>query len=435
MTAPPDSASHAAAQAAPSAAASRVAEQAAPTATANRVAEQAARSSYGRLIAILAATDRNIAAAEDALSDALLAALDHWQRYGIPANPDAWLLTAARNRQKNAARARSLRQRAEPDLLLHLTPPPEDAPFPDERLALMFVCAHPAIGPAARAPLMLQTVLGLDAARIARAFLAEPAAMSQRLVRAKARIRDTGLRFALPDPADLPDRLAEVLDAIYAAFTQGWDGLDTPDAPDALTGEAIWLARLLTALLPTEPEPKGLLALMLYCTARHAARRDASGAFVPLERQDSRLWNRDMVIEAEGLLTDAARAARFGRYQCEAAIQSVLIQRPITGRLNLAALRTLYDLLVAHTDGIGARIGRAVILAESGDPAAGLAALDALDPARIAGHQPWWVARHRIARLSGDDALAQEALDTAISLTEDPALRAFLIAQGPTSPN
>ncbi len=405
------------------------------TQTAQRAAEQAARLSYGRLVAILAATDRNIAAAEDALSDALLAALDHWPRHGIPANPDAWLLTAARNRRKNAARARSIRQRAEPDLLLHLTPPQDDAPFPDERLRLMFVCAHPAIDPAARAPLMLQTVLGLEAARIARAFLAEPAAMSQRLVRAKARIRDTGLRFALPDATDLPDRLADVLDAIYAAFTQGWDGLDTPDAPDALTGEAIWLARLLVALLPDEPEPKGLLALMLYCTARRAARRDASGAFVPLEAQDSRLWNRDMVIEAEGLLTDAARATRFGRYQCEAAIQSVHIQRPITGRLNLAALRTLYDLLVAHTDGIGAQIGRAVILAESGDPAAGLAALDALDPARIALHQPWWVARHRIARLAGDTDRAEAALREALALTDDPATRAFLEAQTNPSPN
>ncbi|MBD1203564.1 MAG: hypothetical protein H9533_05430 [Rhodobacteraceae bacterium] len=264
---------------------------------------------------------------------------------------------------------------------------------------------------------------------------AEQAAMSQRLVRAKARIRDTGLRFALPDAADLPDRLADVLDAIYAAFTQGWDGLDAPDAPDALTGEAIWLARLLVALLPDEPEPKGLLALMLSCTARRDARRDASGAFVPLEAQDSRLWNRDMVIEAEGLLTDAARATRFGRYQCEAAIQSVHIQRPITGRLNLAALRTLYDLLVAHTDGIGAQIGRAVILAESGDPVAGLAALDALDPARIALHQPWWVARHRIARLAGDTDRAEAALREALALTDDPATGAFLAAQTNPSPN
>jgi RNA polymerase sigma-70 factor (ECF subfamily) len=385
-------------------------------------------------VAILAAQDRNIAAAEDALSDALLAALHHWPRTGIPANPDAWLLTAARNRQRNAARARTLHQRSEPDLLLTLTPS-DDAPVPDERLRLLFVCAHPAIDPAARAPLMLQTVLGLDAARIARAFLVEPAALSQRLVRAKARIRDTGLRFALPDPDDLPDRLAEVLDALYAAFTQGWDGLDTPDAPEALTGEAIWLARLLVQSLPQEPEPKGLLALMLYCTARRASRRDASGNFIPLEAQDSRLWNRDQIIEAENLLTDAARAARFGRYQCEAAIQSVHIQRPITGQLNLAALRTLYDLLVAQTDGIGARIGRAVVLAESGDPAAALADLDALDPARIATHQPFWVARARISRLSGDAATAQAALQRALALTDDPATRAFLAAQADPSPN
>lgn len=395
-------------------------------ATAQRAAEQAARSSYGRLVAILAAQDRNIAAAEDALSDALLAALDHWPRTGIPANPDAWLLTAAR--------ARTLRQTAEPDLLLTLTPS-DDAPIPDERLRLLFVCAHPAIDPAARAPLMLQTVLGLDAARIARAFLVEPAALSQRLVRAKARIRDTGLRFALPDPDDLPDRLAEVLDALYAAFTQGWDGLDTTDAPDALTGEAIWLARLLVHALPQEPEPKGLLALMLYCTARRAARRDATGAFIPLEAQDSRLWNRDQIMKAENLLTAAARFGRFGRYQCEAAIQSVHIQRPITGRLNLAALRTLYDLLVAQTDGIGARIGRAVIIADSGDPAAALADLDTLDPARIATHQPYWVARARIARLKNDPNMAQTALRHALTLTEDPATRAFLLAQADPSPN
>jgi len=404
------------------------------TETTRRAAEQAARASYGRLVAILAARDRDIAAAEDALSDALLAALDHWPRTGIPTNPDAWLVTAARNRQRNAARARTLRQTAEPDLLLTLTPP-DETPFPDERLRLLFVCAHPAIDPASRAPLMLQTILGLDAARIARAFLIDPAALSQRLVRAKARIRDTGLRFALPDPADLPDRLAEVLDALYTAFTQGWDGLDTTDAPEALTGEAIWLTRLLTQWLPEEPEPKGLLALMLYCTARRAARRDGTGAFVPLAAQDSRLWNRDQIIEAEGLLTAAARAARFGRYQCEAAIQSVHIQRPITGHLNLSALRTLYDLLVAHTDGIGARIGRAVILAESDDPAAALTALDALDPARIATHQPYWVARARIAHLANDPNMAQTALTQALALTEDPATRAFLAAQRNPSPN
>ena len=239
--------------------------------TARRAAEQAARASYGRLLSILAARDRDIAAAEDALSDALVAALRVWPETGVPLNPDAWLLTAARNRQKNAARARHLRRLAEPEVIRRMDLPDAEGGAGDNRLSLMFVCAHPAIDAAARAPLILQTVLGFDAAAIARTFLVEPAAMSQRLVRAKARIRDAGLRFAMPSPDDFPGRLEAVLDAIYAAFGRGWDSLDTPDAPGAMTGEAIWLARLVVEAMPDEPEPKGLLALMLYCAARRAA--------------------------------------------------------------------------------------------------------------------------------------------------------------------
>lgn len=397
---------------------------------AHRAAEQAARASYGKLLARLAARNRDIAAAEDALSDALVAALETWPRRGVPANPEGWLMTTARNRQLNRLRAGSVRQRAEPDLILRMDQTLGDGDrhdaLPDDRLRLMFVCAHPAIDPAVRSPLILQTVLGLDAARIARAFLAEPATMSQRLVRAKARIRDAGLRFAVPDPEDLAGRLADVLDAIYAAFGQGWDALDPPEAEGGLTGEAIWLARLLADLLPEEPEPRGLLALMLYCTARRDARRDAKGAFVPLERQDPRLWDRNMVIEAEGLLTAAARAARFGRYQCEAAIQSVHVQRAITGQLNLAALRTLYDLLVRHTDAVGARLGRAVVIADAGDTPAALAELDALDATRLRDHQPYWVARSHVETLAGMTEQAIASLQAAIALTTDPALRAHL---------
>lgn len=401
----------------------------APDDSARRAAERAARGSYGRLVAILAAQDRDIAAAEDALSDALVSALRAWPRDGVPANPDAWLLTAARNRQHNARRARGVRSAAEPELIRRIDVPEPDTPLPDARLSLMFTCAHPAIDPASRTPLILQTILGIDAARIARAFLVEPPAMSQRLVRAKARIRDAGLRFEIPDRADMPERTGAVLDAIYAAFGQGWDSLDRPDAPEALTGEAIWLARLVVDLMPEEPEAKGLLALMLYCDARQAARRDTKGRFVPLDRQDARLWDRNQIIEAEGLLTAAARHGRFGRYQCEAAIQSVHIQRPITGRLNLQALRTLYDLLVVQSDSIGARIGRAVVMAEAGDPAAALAELDALEPSRVARHQPWWVARARVAALAGDRGGAVASLRTAIDLTDDPAVRAYLEEQ------
>lgn len=402
--------------------------------TARRAAEQAARASYGKLVAILALQSRDIAAAEDALSEALVAALATWPGRGVPDNPEGWLVTAARNRLRNAQRARLVRELAAPELALRLDAgaadetgaAPPGAALGDERLRLLFVCAHPAIDPAARAPLMLQTVLGLSAGDIARAFLVEPAAMSQRLVRAKTRIRDTGLRFGLPAPDEMPGRLAAVLDAIYAAFGQGWEGLEHPETPEALTGEAIWLARLIVDALPMEPEPKGLLALMLYCTARAAARRDTGGRFVPLDEQDTALWDRSMIIEAEGLLTAAARSRRFGRYQCEAAIQSVHVGRAATGTLNREALRTLYDLLVTQTESVGARIARAVVLADAGDPTAGLQALDALPPARVAAHQPYWVARGVIlGRLdrSGD---AAAALRTARDLTQDPAVLAHL---------
>ena len=397
--------------------------------TARRAAERAARDSYGKLVSILAARDRDIAAAEDALSEALVAALREWPGTGVPRNPDAWLLTAARNRLRNAARAQAVRRAAEPEVIRRIDLAEAEAPTGDDRLSLMFVCAHPAIDPAARTPLILQAVLGIDAATIARAFLVEPSTMSQRLVRAKARIRDAGLRFAFPPPEEMPARLGAVLDAIYAAFGQGWDGLDVPDAPGSLTGEAIWLARLVVDQLPDEPEPKGLLSLMLYCSARRPARRDAGGRFVPLDRQDWRLWDRNGIIEAEGLLTAAARAGTFGRYQCEAAIQSVHVQRPITGRPNLAALRTLYDLLVSQSDSIGARVGRALVMADAGDPAAALAELDALPFARVERYQPWWVARCRVASLLGQREQAARALDEALALTGDAAVRDYIRAQ------
>jgi RNA polymerase sigma-70 factor, ECF subfamily len=400
--------------------------------SASRAAERVARDSYGRLVAILAAQDRDIAAAEDALSDAFAAALRVWPAHGVPANPEGWLVTAARNTSMNAARGEGVRQRAEPEILRRIQETAEVtsmSPLSDQRLRLMFVCAHPAIDQGARTPLILQTVLGIDAARIARAFLVPSATMSQRLVRAKARIRDAGLAFALPEPEEVAPRLDAVLEAIYAAFGAGWDGLDTPNDPKALSGEAIWLARLIVEQLPEEPEPKGLLALLLYCAARRGARRDTDGRFVPLDKQDSRLWDRDMVIEAEGLLTRAAQSGRFGRFQCEAAIQSVHIQRPITGRLNLDALRVLYDLLVALTGSLGAHIGRAVVLAETGDHCAAIAALDAIPRDRISSHQPWWVARARVEGLAGNPAAQRDALRRAIELTEDAGVQSFLADQ------
>ncbi len=390
-----------------------------------RTAEMAARGSYGRLVALLAARTRDVAAAEDALGEAFEAALRTWPARGAPRNPDAWLLTAARNRQRNAARHGRVRDGAAEEVARRLEEAAAAPDLPDERLGLLFACAHPAIDEGVRTPLMLQVVLGLDAARVAAAFLVPPATMAQRLVRAKARLRDAGLRFALPEPKDRPARLGDVLDATYAAYGAGWDDPDG-GARDGLAAEAVFLGRLLAHLLPGEPEALGLLALMLHCEARRGARRDGEGRFVPLDRQDPALWSRFLVIEAEGLLVAAARLGRFGRYQCEAAIQSVHAQRAVTGQVNRAALLTLYDLLARHAPSLGALVARAAVLAEGGDPAAALAALDALPPGRVAAYQPFWVARARALGMLGRAEAARDARQAAIGLTRDGAVRAHL---------
>lgn len=398
------------------------------TEAARQAAELAARSCYGRLVARLAARSRDIAGAEDALADAFAAALRTWPERGVPAEPEAWLLTAARNAQMNAGRHRRVRDAATAEIERRQAErDARDASFPDERLKLLFVCAHPAIDVSIRTPLMLQAVLGLDAARIAAAFLVAPTAMGQRLVRAKAKIRDAGLRFAVPEPEDMPARLAEVLAAIYAAYGTGWDAPRT-----GLAEDAIFLGRLLVDLLPAEPEARGLLALMLYCEARRHARRDAEGRFVPLGRQDARRWSGAMIAEAEALLAEGARAGRFGRYLCEAAIQSVHIQRPVTGRTDHRALRLLYDLLAAHEPSLGVLVARAALLLESGDAAAARVALDALERREVAGYQPYWVALARLLRAEGRTDGAEAALARALELTEDAALHEFLAASAGT---
>ncbi len=398
---------------------------------ARQAAEGVARASYGRLVALLASRSRDIAAAEDALAEAFRTALEVWPRRGVPARPDAWLLTVARRSLGHVHRHGRVREAASGTLALLHEEMQEREPdrIPDGRLKLLFVCAHPAIEPSVRTPLMLQTVLGLEAERIAGAFLASPAAMSQRLVRAKAKIRDAGIRFVEPDPDDLPARLEAVLSAVYAAYGTAWDA--TPGAAEGggLGAEAIYLGRVLAGLMPGEPEVLGLLALMLYCEARTKARRDADGAFVPLDRQDHTLWSRDLVIEAEGLLTAASRIGRFGRFQTEAAIQSVHVQRPFTGRTNTRALVMLHDLLAEQAPSIGAHVSRAAVHGEAFGAQAGLTLLDALEPARIETYQPYWAVRAHLLRRAGREAEAGPAFTRAMGLTEDPAVRAHLAAE------
>jgi RNA polymerase sigma-70 factor (ECF subfamily) len=398
---------------------------------AGRAAEEVARASYARLLAFVAARTGDVAGAEDALSEAFAAALADWPIHGVPDNPPAWLLAVARRKRTDARRRSRTSERAGAHLLLlaeEMTDSLPTAEIPDERLALMFVCAHPAIDPAIRAPLMLQTVLGLDAASIASAFLVAPATMGQRLVRAKSRIKQAGIPFRIPDRSDLPERLEAVLDAVYAAFSTGWtDPAGADLRAGSLAPEAIWLCRLLASLLPDEPEILGLLALMLYTDARRAARRDPSGDYVPLEKQDISRWDANLIEQAEIVLRRAGTIGSVGRFQLEAAIQSAHVARRLTGRANWAAIVKLYDGLTLLTDSPVVAINRAVALAEAAGPSAGLAELESAagDP-RLATYQPYWAARAALLARSGFHNEAASAYRQAIGLEADPAVRRFL---------
>lgn len=399
--------------------------------SAQHAAERAARDSYGRLVALLAARSGDLAESQDALGEAFVAALETWPRDGVPGNPDAWLFAAARRALIDRHRHTGVREAAVPDLQwldeLNAVDPSEPMLFPDERLKLLFVCAHPAIAHEARAPLMLQTVLGLAAERIAGAFLLSPKTLGQRLWRAKQKIRDARIPFDIPEAVELPERTADVLDAIYAAYGTGWDDVAGADeGTRGLAEEAIWLARVLVQLLPQEPEARGLLALMLYCESRRGARRGAVGEYVPLSEQDPSRWQRALIAEAETTLHAAARLQAFGPYQIEAAIQSAHAQRAISGRMDWHAVAQLYAGLVRMTGSLGATVAHAAALAEAEGAAAGLAALDALPPERIESYQPYWALRAHLLRRLGDSEGAAAATTRAIGLTEDPAVRAWL---------
>lgn len=391
----------------------------------------AARESYGKLLAILAARTHDVAAAEDALADAFAAALAQWPQGGVPANPVGWLLTVARRSVGHAAARRHTADRslAMVQMLEDERNDPASDSFGDDRLKLMFACTHPAIAADAQAPLMLQAVLGLDAARIAASFLVAPASMGQRLVRAKRRIRDAGIAFAIPEAEDIPERLSAVLSAIYAAYGTAWDDVAGADPRLAgLADEAIWLARLTVRLAPNQPEALGLLSMMLHCEARRAARRGPDGAFIPLRDQDVGLWSRDMMVEAEAALRAAARLGQQGRFQTEAAIQSLHAQSRMTGERLQGPLAQLYDVLARFAPTTGVLVARAVALAENGKADAALSQLDAITDAEA--YQPWWAARARILWLSGQEAAAREAASRAAGLSSDPGIRRFLLEDG-----
>ena len=399
---------------------------------ARATAEAVARRSYGKLVAFLAARTRDVTAAEDALSEAFAAALIDWPAGEIPTNPEAWLMTVARRRMIDAARRRRTGEDATPHLTLMAeeieAAAARESDIPDERLALMFACAHPSIEPGIRAPLILQTTLGFDAATIASAFLVSPATMSQRLVRAKNKIRQAGVPFRVPERADLRERLDSVLEAIYAAFAEGWtDPAGTEFRRRNLAEEGIWLGRLVASLMPNEPEALGLLALMLHAEARRGARRNAQGDYVPLAEQDPAAWNTPLIEEAEALLHRASTMGAIGRFQLEAAVQSAHVVRRRTGVADWAAIEQLYDALLAITGSPVVAINRAIAVAETHGPAAGIAALDALaDDARLADYQPYWAARAELLAQADAGTDARAAYERAIGLERDSAVRRFL---------
>jgi RNA polymerase sigma-70 factor (ECF subfamily) len=400
-----------------------------PGEDAAEAAEAAARRSYGKLVAFLAARTRDVAGAEDALAEAFAAALSDWPRHGVPRTPEAWLLTVARRRQIDAVRSRIQAESAAQhlELLEELREPPDDSGIPDERLRLMFACTHPAIDAVVRAPLMLQAVLGFDAATIASAFLVAPSAMAQRLVRAKAKIREAGVPFEVPPRAAWAERLDAVLAAIYAAYAEGWSDAGADPARRNLAGEAIWLGRMLVELLPQEPEAMGLLALMLHAQARLHARRDASGEYVALAEQDVTRWDTALIEEAEALLLRASRRDEPGRYQLEAAVQSAHSIRRHGGPADHAAILQLYEALAALTRSPVAALNRAVAATEVHGPQVALSAIDALaDEPRLQEYQPYWAARAHVLALCGRKDEAAHAYQRAIGLERDDAVRRFL---------
>lgn len=375
------------------------------------------------MLAALAAPTGDIAAAEDALADALERALRRWPVDGIPAEPGAWVITVARNRLRDHWRSAGHRRAARLDENLDVTAESVDRPaIPDKRLELMLVCAHPSVAVNVRTPLMLQVVMGVEAVAIAEAFAVEPATMVQRLVRAKRRIRDTGVPFTPPERDDLAERLPAVLEAVYGVYAIDWQRCPSDDPGDSLAAEAMHLTALRTELLPTGPE---VSVWPRWCvSARRAApaRRGVEGAFVGLDDQGSARRDRDLIARAEDLLRRAHSHRRPGRFQYEAAIQSAHCHRPVDRR----ALRKLYLALLRVAPSLGAAVALAALHGEIDGPDAGLRALAAIDDPALDRFQPAWTTRARLLERAGRTGEANIAYQRALAITSNPALRAHL---------